>query len=231
MWTECRRAVDACPRDRLQVRVESMRTMRRISSVLAVCAPLLGALIAVQFHFATIQGYWQGLIIQISLLLAPLDLLLQHRPLAWLGLRRQGLRTSVSIGGALATLYLLALIALAIAGIRLPHFDGARAQLGLVPVLALYFPLWGVLEGVWVSHLIRTISSWLGTERPTWTAILLSGLWFGLVHVFVQMLQGTPLLEAAVSISIGVFAVFAGFLLRLTRNSWGFLIFWTVVNF
>lgn len=204
----------------------------RLTSVLAVCAPLLGTVLAVQFRFPTLQGYWQGLIIQLSLLLAPLDLVVRQHTAAWAGLRRRGLRRSLTIGGALGTLYLLGLFALAVAGIDLPHFDGARAQIGLLPVLALYIPLWGILEGFWINHLIRTVSSWLGRDSiPSWPAILLSGLWFGAIHVFVQVLQGAPPLEAATSVYIGVFAVLAGLLLRHTDNGWGFLLFWTIVNF
>lgn len=208
-----------------------MGVTQRVSSVLAVAAPFLGAVVAVQFHFAVLQGYWQGLIIQIALLLAPLDLLLQRRAPAWIGLRRDGVRPSVLIGGGLAALHLIGLIVLAAVGIRLPHFDGARAQLGLVPVLALYLPFWGVLEGVWVNHLVRTVSTWFGQERPSWPAILVSGVWFGLAHVFVQAVQGTPLPVAFSSSYIGVFAVLAGWLLRSTGNGWGFVLFWTVVNF
>lgn len=204
---------------------------RHPSAVAAVVAPLLGAVVAVQFHFPTLQGYWQGLIIQSALLLAPLDLLLHHRGTAWIGLQRRGLHRSLAIGGGLAALYLVGLLALAAAGIRLPHFDGARAQLGLLPVLALYIPFWGVLEGIWVNYLIRTISAWLGADRPSWPAILLAAIWFGLVHVLVQVLQGTPLIGAASSLYIGLFAVLAGFLLRSTCNGWGFVLFWTIVNF
>jgi hypothetical protein len=204
---------------------------RHASAVAAVLPPLLGAVVAVQLRFPTLQGYWQGLIIQAALLLAPLDLLLHRRGAAWAGLQRRGLSRSLAIGGGLAALYLVGLLGLAAAGVRLPHFDGARAQLGLLPVLALYVPLWGVLEGVWVNHLVRTISAWLGADRPSWTAILVGGVWFGLVHVLVQVLQGTSLIDAATSLYIGVFAVLAGYLLRSTGNGWGFVLFWTVVNF
>lgn len=201
------------------------------SAIAAVLAPLLGAVIAVQIHFPTLQGYWQGLIIQAALLLAPLDMLLHSRTAVWVGLQRRGLRRSLTIGGGLAALYVIGLLVLAVANVHLPHFDGARARLGLLPVLALYIPFWGVLEGVWINHTIRTISSWLGASRPSWPAILLAGIWFGLLHVLVQTLQGTPLPDALVSLYIGVFAILAGYLLRTTANGWGFVLFWTIVNF
>jgi hypothetical protein len=208
-----------------------VRNTTDASAVAAVLAPLLGAVVAVQLPFPTLQGYWQGLIIQTALLLAPLDLLLHHRSSAWVGLQHRGLRRSLAIGGGLAALYLVGLLGLAAVGVQLPHFDGARAQLGLLPVLALYVPFWGVLEGFWVNHMIRTFSAWLGADRPSWPAILLGAIWFGLAHVLVQILQGTPPVEAASSLYIGVFALLAGYLLRSTRNGWGFVLFWTIVNF
>lgn len=205
--------------------------MRRVSSVLAVLAPLLGVLVADRLQFQQLQGFWQGLIIQIFLLLAPIDLIVRRQPPAWIGLKWRGLGPALGVGGGLATLYLVGLLVGAAVGIHLPHFDQARASLGLLPVLALYIPFWGLLEGVWVDHLVRTVTNWLGHERPTWPAILLAGGWFGLVHVVVQLSEGADPLGALVSLYIGVFAVLAGVLLRRTGNGWGFILFWVVVNF
>jgi hypothetical protein len=150
---------------------------------------------------------------------------------AWVGLRRAGLVRSLLPAGLLALGYVVLLIIGAMVGITVPHFDHARRVLGLVPVLALYLPLWGVLEGVWVNHLVRTTAALLGQERPGWRSIALAALWFGVVHVIVQVVLEGGGLGSLLSVLTGVFALVAGVLLRRTGNGWGFVLFWTVVNF
>ena len=120
---------------------------------------------------------------------------------------------------------------LARVGVVLPHFDGARRVLGLPLVLLLYVPLWGVLEGVWVNHLVATVARWRGEDRPGWVTLLLAALWFGVAHVVVAVLLEGGGIGSVLELPVGLFALFAGLLLRWTRNGWGFVLFWTVVNF
>lgn len=208
-----------------------VRRRFEVTSVLAVLAPVLGTAIAAPIPFPSIAGYWHGLIVQLLLLLAPLDLIVHRRPPAFIGLRRRGLLGSLVPCIVLAAAYVLGLLVLAHAGIVLPHFDGARRTLGLPLVLLLYVPLWGVLEGIWVNHLVATITRWRGEERPGWASILLAALWFGVVHVVVAAVLEGGGVGSVLELPIGLFAALAGLLLRRTGNGWGFLVFWTVANF
>ena len=63
-----------------------MRARMELTAVLAVLAPLLGTLAAAPLRFPVITGYWQGLVVQAFLLLAPLDLLVHRRGWGFAGL-------------------------------------------------------------------------------------------------------------------------------------------------
>ncbi len=205
-----------------------------VPEVVALLAPMLGAIVARLIPtYPEPRAFWSGLVVQLALLAAPVAMLLRRQSPAVIGLGRRGWRGSVLLGGAYCLVYLILLVAAARHGLTTSHFDVARRQLGIVAVLALYLPFWGLAEGVWMAYLLALAQRTLIGPGPlTWRALGIAALWFGVLHAVVQIvLYQQPPTVAASYVLVGLLLVIAGSIHRLAGNAWGMVLFWTVSNF
>ena len=197
-------------------------------------APAIGALVARSIPaYPEPRGFWSGLVVQLALLAAPLAMLRSGQSPAAIGLGRRGWRRSLLLGAAYCLIYLALLAVAARYGLATSHFDAARRRLGLVAVLALYLPFWGVAEAAWMAYLMTLAQrALIGPGPLSWRAVGVAGLWFGILHVIVQVvLYRQPVATAAGYLLVGLLLVVAGSIPRLTGNAWGMVLFWVVSNF
>ncbi|MDI9260419.1 hypothetical protein [Alicyclobacillus sendaiensis] len=118
-------------------------------------------------------------------------------------------------------------------GFRVSHFDLARRTLGLAAVMALYVPLWGVLEALWMSYVYAYLDlALLRRPHPSWPGLVLGGAWFGGLHAAVQMLAyHVPWDRAWPDVAIGLLFCITQSITKWSGNGWGAAPFWTVSNF
>lgn len=65
----------------------------------------------------------------------------------------------------------------------------------------------------------------------TWRGLVAAGLWFGILHIGVQViLYRQPLVPSPARIAVGVLLFITASILKWTGNAWGMLVFWTVSN-
>ncbi|WP_277093417.1 hypothetical protein [Alicyclobacillus mali (ex Roth et al. 2021)] len=125
-----------------------------MAPVFVLLAPIVGALCSNLVPGTAVPlGFWRGLVVQCALIAAPLAAT-WWGPVRWRNLlfHRAGARASLGLGIAYSAVYLLLLFAAERAGLHVSHFDLARRTLGLPVVLALYVPLWGFLEALWMAY-------------------------------------------------------------------------------
>lgn len=153
-----------------------------------------------------------------------------------LGLSSEGLLPSLTLG----VLYCAITIGLSLAAIQVGISEhgtiiggGPSEALGVPLAFVLYLAFWGVFESVWMAYLIFTLNRWLtGTYSLTWHALLLASLWFGIMHVFTQIVwAGDSLSQALPSLLVGVALLIPGTIPKITGNAWGLVLWFTVTNF
>jgi len=206
-----------------------------MAPVLVLLAPVAGALFAnVVPHTAVPLGFWRGLAVQCALVAAPLAAT-WWGPVRWrdLPLTRTGARRSLTLGITYSLVYLFLVFAAQVMGFRVSHFDLARRTLGLPAVLALYVPLWGFLEALWMSYVYAYLDlALLRRPHPSWPGLALGGAWFGALHAAVQMLAyHVSLARAWPDVAMGVLFCITQSITKGSGNAWGAALFWTVSNF
>ncbi|AEJ42106.1 hypothetical protein [Alicyclobacillus acidocaldarius] len=206
-----------------------------MAPVFVLLAPIVGALCSNLVPGTAVPlGFWRGLVVQCALIAAPLAAT-WWGPVRWRNLlfQRAGARASLGLCIAYSAVYLLLLFAAQRAGLHVSHFDLARRTLGLPVVLALYVPLWGFLEALWMAYVYAYLD--LGALRrphPSWLGLALGGAWFGALHAAVQVVAyHVPWGRAWPNVAIGILFCITQSITKWSRNAWGAALFWTVSNF